>query len=737
MTPYKKLAMLGLAAALMQGCDAGSSPDNQARAKMDAGHVAAAKGDEAGVTAAKQILSGAASVPGISDATAAQAHAALGEVQYNSGLEQLRDADRKELNASRIALQIAALGSQLGNSATLVQGYQKLDPKAAMAAIDDKITQTKGSPDKPAWQATDQLKVNVSSVSAADAEVSRIQGEIAKRQAQVNDLDQQRVAALKEADDSQKASDAAKGQESVDLFKKYSDAKKKAADVQSQIDVINGQLMPLQNDLEVAVGQQQIMQGAVTALQDQSKSLDDGWKEIQSKIAAQTDLIAQIASAPAPASTQPSETPSAAGLSITAKATILAQMVKDADDARSRAADSIQAAIGEFDKAVTSANQAGTEMSELASDRPALESVVKIAHEVISVQAYKLRQATAERVLGELQMSKAAGLSARIKLRELLTPLMAAANQPLPKEIADPSLDGGFKDALTAASESFDAAANHLEDVLGSAGSDPLTTTTKKAAAISKIFLLNSQQQLAMLKGDKAGADKAHAAAVDAVKAAADLQVTFPNLPGDLAAAIPPPPAPATEPTSAPTTEGATAEADSPDVQAIRTMLQTFIDALAKGDMDGAKALAQIEPGQEEYFNQFAAFLTQSLQLVDAIKEKFPDQAGATPSLDVAAQLKAMKVDIKGDEGYSSQMPGQPEKKMFVKVGDQWKLYVGAPTPAEQMAMGIMQKMGAAMPAITQDIKAGKYATMQDVQKALMQAMAPGAAAPTTAPAPQ
>ena len=320
----------------------------------------------------------------------------------------LRDADRKELEASKIAAPAnCGEGPRSNSSATLVQrGYQKLDPQPAKTAIDQKVVETKGGPDKPTWVVSDQLKINATSLNAAEQEVSRIQGEIAKRQAAVNDLDQQRIAALKESDDAQKASDAAKGRESVDLYKKYSDAKKKAADLQSQMDVINGQLMPLQKDLEIAVGQQQIMQGAVAELENESKRLDDGWKEVQSKIAAQTDLIAQIAAAPAPPTTQTSEAPSAAGQSITAKATILAATVKDADASLSSAAEAIQSAIDEFKKAGDDANKAGLEMSEMATDHPALASIVKIAHESLSVHGYKLRQATAERVLGELQLTE-------------------------------------------------------------------------------------------------------------------------------------------------------------------------------------------------------------------------------------------------------------------------------------------------------------------------------------------
>ena len=74
-------------------------------------------------------------------------------------------------------------------------------------------------------------------------------------------------------------------------------ARKKAADLQANIDLINGQLMPLQLDLAIAQGQQQIVQAAINAYQEESKELDDGWKDVQSKVDGCKDLMKQIASA--------------------------------------------------------------------------------------------------------------------------------------------------------------------------------------------------------------------------------------------------------------------------------------------------------------------------------------------------------------------------------------------------------------------------------------------------------
>ena len=64
MPSLRKLALIGLSAGLLMGCDAGSSPDNQARTKINDGRIAAAKGDDAGRDAARADLRQAANVSG-------------------------------------------------------------------------------------------------------------------------------------------------------------------------------------------------------------------------------------------------------------------------------------------------------------------------------------------------------------------------------------------------------------------------------------------------------------------------------------------------------------------------------------------------------------------------------------------------------------------------------------------------------------------------------------------------
>src|SRR5581483_8604329 len=96
MPSFKQLAILGLGTALLAGCGDGN-PDSQARDKMNEGRIAALKGDEMSIRQAETDLQSAATVSGVSTATSGQAHAVLGQVKYDAGLEILREADRKEL----------------------------------------------------------------------------------------------------------------------------------------------------------------------------------------------------------------------------------------------------------------------------------------------------------------------------------------------------------------------------------------------------------------------------------------------------------------------------------------------------------------------------------------------------------------------------------------------------------------------------------------------------------------
>jgi hypothetical protein len=375
-----------------------------------------------------------------------------------------------------------------------------------------------------------------------------------------------------------KASESAKGQASVDAFTKSSNATKQAADLQTQMDVINAAIVPLQQDLAVAQSQKQTLQKVVAELTDESQTLDEGWQGVQNKIQAQIDLMKQIASAPGNTSTgaaastsQPDLPISAAGGSIEMKAAALAQAVAAADKARDDATKNLEDAIKNFRDAQTSASSAVSKLQLAELDQPNLKAVYDQAIAVIDPQAYRFRQADAQRTLAAMQISQAGGLDARLQLRDMLVPIMQSAQLAVPKEVDDANLAGQLKEVTAQASKNLDESDQQLVNVIdgppGMGPSSQISSDLKKSALVARIFVIFDEQLLAKIEGNTAAAQQKEAAARAAVNAAVQAEVTFPSLPGDLAALVPAPAAPATAPAAAPAAAPTTAPASTPAVQ--------------------------------------------------------------------------------------------------------------------------------------------------------------------------
>src|SRR5207247_4777043 len=153
---------------------------------------------EDGASEAIRILQGAAGQNDASDVVTAQTKAALGEAQYSAAIDALRHVDANEVQGARMTLDIGALARQLAIGGTLIDGYRKGDPKTARAALDQKIAEAQGGPDKPAWFTLD--KTQIPTLAATTQNISKLQGEIAQKQAQIKQLDDQRTALIKQAD---------------------------------------------------------------------------------------------------------------------------------------------------------------------------------------------------------------------------------------------------------------------------------------------------------------------------------------------------------------------------------------------------------------------------------------------------------------------------------------------------------------------------------------------------------
>jgi hypothetical protein len=548
------------------GCDT-STPDRQVAEEIMQGRAAAAEGRD-GQAKAEQHFQAAASNPGASELISAQAKIVLGQAQYDAAQEALRDVARKDMEAARVELEIGALARQLGVGVAMIDGYKKLDPGAARAELQKRITEAQGGPDKPVWFTHGNSQIPT--LAAVTQTIAQLEGLIAQKQDTVKKLQDQRQQLANQAEQFARQAEQQKGNEAVATFTKGSDLRKQAADLAVQIDTESASIIPLQRELSVAQGQQVAINTAISELQQQAKAVDEAWQAVQQQVTQQSQVSKQIAegeggAAGAPtsaASTQAAEGATAAasagptaadatGKSIIGKAQTLDAILKAANEQRDKALTLLNGALKSFEEANTIAQQAHVKLKGLAPTWPAVQPALQTQVDATNPSGLKLRIATAQRALGDLYTDQVASLGARIRLRDLSVPALNASGVTPPTVLNDPQLDKQQTEAIAHAEEHYKAAEETLGGIIDGPGTSELEKTAKKAAMVDAIFLHNGRARLYDLAGNVDQANQSHKAARDAVALAVSGEATLPPLPGDLPSAIP------ASATAAPGTEAA------------------------------------------------------------------------------------------------------------------------------------------------------------------------------------
>jgi hypothetical protein len=556
------LAAATVSSALVAGGCGSAEADQSVRNSITKSQQAQRKGGEEGQKEAQQILEDAVKQTDASPASKAQAKAALGQLQLEAGRDTLRDSTHYEVEAGRLALQIAQLGSLVGRSNSLIEGYKKNDPQKVKDAINQRIVEAQGGADKPAWFTHE--KTTIPTLSAVKQTISQLEGQIAQKTDAIKQLDQQRIQALEEAEKISKASANAKGQEAVDAFKKAADLRKKAADLAVQIDQGNVALNPLKGDLAVAQGQEKVLNNVIAQLKEQAQQLDASWQNVQSLISAQAKVATEIVGTPGATSAPSDDLAASSGKSIAEKAAAMAHAAQQADDLRENAIASLREASKQFEDAKTSATALQQDIRTKQGDfqgKPQ-DAAWKTELAILNPNTFELQRAVAQRLLGDALAARGTSLHARVQLADYLAPIFTQANLQLPEQLQSGDMSKREQEAFTLADEAYNSADEALNTVAEGSGTEDL----KNAARIQRIFALYGRAHASKLAAQPQKADQYLAAAKQAVTdlQSQDPQVTIPPLPGELAALnIAPTTAPAA-PTTAPSPATAATPAAEP-----------------------------------------------------------------------------------------------------------------------------------------------------------------------------
>ncbi len=565
----KRWTVLGMAAAtvssaLLAGGCGSAEADQSVREAIVKSQEAQRKGGEEGQKEAQQILEGAVAKTDASNGTKAQAKSALGQLQLDAARATLRDSSRYEIEAGRLALEIAQLSDLVGRSNTLVEGYKQNDPQKVKESIDQQIAQAQGGADKAAWFTNE--KMTIPTLATVKQTISQLEGQIAQKSDALKQLDQQRVQKLEDAEKITKESTTAKGQAAVDAFKKAADLRKDAADLGVKIDQGKAALVPLQGDLAVAQGQEKMLNDVIAQLKEQSQQLDASWQNVQSLMTKQADVAKEIVgTATAGATSAPSgDAAGASGKSIAEKAVAMAEAAKQADDLRETAIASLHEASKQFEDAKSAATLLQQDIRTKSNDyqgKPQ-KAAWDVELGVVNPNTFELQRAIAQRLLGDAEASRATSLNARVQLADYLSPIFTKAGLQIPDQLQSGDMSKREQEALSLADEAYNSADEALGNVAEGNGSEDM----KNAARIERIFELYGRTHAARLAGQPQKADQYFATAKQAIT---DLQnespvPAIPPLPGELAALVVPPataPAAPIVPTTAPAPTAATAPA--------------------------------------------------------------------------------------------------------------------------------------------------------------------------------
>jgi hypothetical protein len=333
---------------------------------------------------------------------------------------------------------------------------------------------------------------------------------------------------------------------------------------------------------------------------------------------------------------------------------------------------------------------------------------------------------------------------------------------PLPKELAEGDLGKSLDDLRKQTDGEFEEADGLFVKVIEgpSAGADRVL-----AGRVNRIFMLCGWSQLLTGSGDVARAKEKLAMADSERSAAVDKNVALPALPQALLAGAAAAPAPATKPKILPERGGKPAAApragaagdkpaDAATVAEIKQALTEVVDALDEVNIEAITGRINAAPEQAPLVDALKSLLGSVQKLKKNVTTKFGDAgkamfakqgagASVTNSAEVRKALDQLQILSTGTDSVALAGPGSPQRFPMKKIGGTWKFDLAQlqkdPKVAAMLPMAAMmlKPMGDAVSGIADDVAAGKYKSVDEVQTALKELggnmMGPGGAGPAPA----
>ncbi len=511
------------------GCDAVENAESRASRQVNQASDEAMRALGSGdANAAARSLSG---IDQSASASArARAHALLAQADFDRAQPLLEELDAAQVRAATLAWEIDQLLLRMRDAASTARNLQHLDPKPVRDQAAQSIRGIQGDANTPVWVKGPDDSADVPTLSQVNQRISQLEGEIAKRKERISQLAEQRKKINAEAQELVEKSNQTPGQAGVDLFRQATQLRQQASLLGIQINSVNAELIPLNNDLSVAQAQREVLQQAVGRIEKQDQALSEAWKEIGQEIDGQDQLARAILQS---VGGLPSEgqTDADRQQSIQAKLEALQKLIAEStttqDQANQYLRDAAQNAASAAQQAQAAATQFQTRGNTLTQSRPAFQSLTKAN----DANAYRLKELTIRQTLANSLAGRAAVLAMAVDAQTRLQELAQQTKVPLPQGLIDPQLAAELAEARQATTDALTETLTLAETVKEAGGASP---EQRNAARVASVIARYAWVTHARAAGDAATADAQLEQARQEVREAAENRAVFPPLPAEL-----------------------------------------------------------------------------------------------------------------------------------------------------------------------------------------------------------
>jgi hypothetical protein len=412
---------------------------------------------DGGPEKSQKLLEAAAKETAASNASKATAKALVGQSNYAMAVSHLTELNEAENEAMRAIREIGRIGSELGDEVSLIDSLKGSNPSASQ---NDPLKALSANKAKFAAQ-----------VAEFDKTIQQLQAKQQELTSKIASLDTEQKSKIEMGNQLLAKSEAAKGQESVDLFKQSAEVRKSAGMLAHDLEFARIDLKRTENLIADAQRERKVADESVAIAQNQIQQLNQSWAATEDAIKKRRAQAAELLTR--------AEVDASLKKGINAEGGIAA-LAKQFAAAKQRAADlrksidesNLDASIASYDEADRAAKSLTTALTTALNDEKNKETPVRSAWTRIKSLydpiTYQLGKARSLQLRGQLFLQEMNLLKAQQNVVASLQPLFASAGLAMPTELAPADLPAQLDGAKQTAKRNLTDAVNILKEICDS-----------------------------------------------------------------------------------------------------------------------------------------------------------------------------------------------------------------------------------------------------------------------------